>query len=72
MGKEIKYLTWSELNDIFQDVYATGWPAPKLSGDDEPFTFVQINYDYAYTSNSHQWRMTQEILKLLGVEENKE
>jgi hypothetical protein len=41
-------------------------------GDDEPFTFVQIHYDYAYTSNSHQWRITQEILKLLGVEENKE
>ena len=40
MNKEIKYLTWSELNDIFQDVYATGWPAPKLSGDDEQFAVL--------------------------------
>ena len=40
MSKEIKYLTWSELNDIFQDVYATGWPAPKLSGDDEQFAVL--------------------------------
>ena len=40
MSKEIKYLTWSELNDIFQDVYATGWPAPKLSGDDEQFALL--------------------------------
>jgi len=40
MSKEIKYLTWSELDDIFQDVYATGWPAPKLSGDDEQFAVL--------------------------------
>jgi len=40
MSKEIKYLTWSELDDIFQDVYATGWPAPKLSGDDEQFALL--------------------------------
>ena len=40
MSKEIKYLTWFELNDIFQDVYATGWPAPKLSGDDEQFAVL--------------------------------
>lgn len=40
MSKEIKYLTWSELNDIFQDVYATGWPAPKLSSDAEQFAVL--------------------------------
>lgn len=33
----------------------------------EPFDFIQINYDYAYTSNSHQHQLTQEILKLLGA-----
>ena len=40
MSKEIRYLTWSELDDIFQDVYATGWPSPKLSGDDEKFAVL--------------------------------
>lgn len=33
----------------------------------EAFTFIRMGYDYAYTSNSHQHHMTQEILKLLGV-----
>jgi hypothetical protein len=31
------------------------------------FDFIQIQYDYAYTSNSHQARLTEEILKLLGA-----
>lgn len=30
------------------------------------FDFVQIQYDYAYTSNSHQAQLTEAILKLLG------
>lgn len=33
----------------------------------EPFDFIQIQYDYAYTSNGHQAHLTEEILKLLGV-----
>ena len=33
----------------------------------EEFDFIQINYDYTHTSNSHQHHLTQEILKLLGV-----
>jgi hypothetical protein len=37
MIKEIRYLTWSEVNDIFQDVYATGWPSPKINSDGEKF-----------------------------------
>ncbi len=40
MSKEIKYLTFTEIDDIFQDVYATGWPSPKLSGDDEQFALL--------------------------------
>ena len=35
-------------------------------GMDE-FDFIQIKYNYAHTSNAHQHRLTQEILKLLGV-----
>jgi hypothetical protein len=35
-------------------------------GMDE-FDFIQIKYNYAYTSNSHQHQLTQEILKLLGA-----
>lgn len=35
----------------------------------EEFDFIQIQYDHRYTSNSHQEKMTKEILKLMGVEE---
>ena len=33
----------------------------------EAFDFIQINYDWAHTDNSHQHYLTQEILKLLGA-----
>lgn len=33
----------------------------------EPFEFITMKYNYAYTSNSHQHQLTQEILKLLGA-----
>lgn len=33
----------------------------------EEFDFIQIQYNYAYTSNSHQHELTQQILKLLGA-----
>lgn len=35
----------------------------------EPFTFIQMHYDYAYTSNGHQYQMVKEIGKLLGQED---
>lgn len=35
----------------------------------EPFTFIQIHYDYAYTSNGHQHDMVKKIGQLLGVED---
>lgn len=35
-------------------------------GMDE-FDFIQIGYNYAYTSNSHQARLTEQILTLLGA-----
>lgn len=38
----------------------------------EPFTFVQIHYDYAYTSNAHQWNMVKQIGKLIGQEDIQE
>ena len=37
----------------------------------EEFDFIQIQYDYRYTSNSHQRFLTAEILKLFGVTEEK-
>ena len=40
MSKEIKYLTYNEVDDIFQDVYVSSWPGPKLSGDDEQFAVL--------------------------------
>jgi hypothetical protein len=36
---------------------------------DTPFTFVQVHYDYRYTSNAHQDVVTQKILELLGAGE---
>ena len=35
----------------------------------EPFTFIQMHYDYAYTSNGHQHDMVKRIGQLLGVED---
>ena len=40
MDKEIKYLTFTEIDDIFQDVYVSSWPGPKMSGDDEKFALL--------------------------------
>lgn len=37
-------------------------------GMDE-FTICQIGYDYAYTSNSHQVWLADEIMKLLGAQD---
>ena len=52
---------WSE-KDIFGTVHI------KMQHEGmEPFTFIQMHYNYAYTSNGHQHQMTQEILKLLGA-----
>jgi hypothetical protein len=33
----------------------------------EKFEFITIAYDWRYTSNGHQYQLTQEILKLLGA-----
>jgi hypothetical protein len=35
----------------------------------EPFTFMQLHYNYAYTSNGHQHTIVKEIGKLLGVDD---
>lgn len=31
-------------------------------------TLVQIHYDHRYTSNGHQWELTNEIVRLLGFD----
>lgn len=52
---------WAE-KDFFGTVHI------KMQNEgDEPFDFIQINYDWAHTDNSHQHFLTQEILKLLGA-----
>ena len=35
----------------------------------DPFDFIQINYDYRYTSNSHQYALVKAIGELIGVED---
>ncbi len=35
----------------------------------EPFTFIQMHYDYMYTSNGHQHEMAKKIGQLLGEED---
>jgi len=61
--KIVPMSTWVE-KDLFGTVHIKmqheGFP---------PFTFIQMHYDYAYTSNSHQHEMTQKIMALLGVTE---
>ncbi len=52
---------WSE-----KDMFGTVHIKMQHQGMDE-FDFIQINYNYAYTSNNHQHQLTQEILKLLGA-----
>jgi hypothetical protein len=53
---------WAE-----KDMFGTVKIKMKHHGMDE-FTFIEMKYDYAYTSNGHQYQMTKEILKLLGVD----
>ena len=52
---------WSE-----KDMFGTVHIKMQHQGIHE-FNFIQINYDYAYTSNAHQAKITDEILKLLGA-----
>ncbi len=35
----------------------------------EPFTIIQMHYNYMYTSNGHQHAMVKAIGELLGVED---
>ena len=43
-----------------------------MAPDTKPFTFIQLHYDYAYTSNSHQRDMAKQIGKLLGQDDIQE
>ena len=43
-----------------------------MAPDTKPFTFIQLHYDYAYTSNSHQREMAKQIGKLLGQDDIQE
>jgi len=52
---------WSE-----KDIMGTVHIKMQHEGHEE-FDFVQIQYDYTHTSNGHQHYLTQEILKLLGA-----
>jgi hypothetical protein len=38
---------------------------------DKPFKFIEIHYNYAHTSNSHQHALAQQILEMLGGGENR-
>ena len=40
--------------------------------DMDEFDFIQLNYNYAYTDNGHQARLTDAILKLLGATDGRE
>lgn len=35
----------------------------------DPFTIIQMHYNYAYTSNGHQFAMAKAIGELLGAED---
>lgn len=59
--KMIPKRVWAE-----KDMFGTVHIKMQHEGYDE-FDFIQINYDYTHTSNSHQHYLTQEILRLLGA-----
>ena len=52
---------WAE-----KDTFGTVHIKMQHQGMDE-FDFIQMQYNYAYTSNGHQYELTQQILKLLGA-----
>ena len=52
-----------------KDTFGTVHIKMQHQGMDE-FDFIQIQYDYTHTSNAHQHRLTQEILKLLGAKDD--
>ena len=54
-----------------KDMFGTVHIKMQHQGMDE-FDFIQIQYNYAYTDNGHQHRLTQEILKLLGAQDDSE
>lgn len=43
-----------------------------MAPDMQPFTFIQIHYDYMYTSNGHQYDTVKKIGKMLGQEDIQE
>jgi hypothetical protein len=51
---------WAE-----KDVMGTVHIKRQHEGDD-PFDFIQIQYDYAHTSNGHQYELAKQIMYLLG------
>jgi hypothetical protein len=55
---------WAE-----KDMFGTMHIKMQHQGMDE-FDFIQIQYNYAHTSNAHQHNLTQQILKLLGAEDD--
>ena len=52
-----------------KDMFGTVSIKMQHKGMEEPFTFIQMHYDYYYTSNGHQYDMVKQIGKLLGVED---
>lgn len=58
---------------IWQEKDFMGTVSIKMQHQGMPeFTICKINYDYAYTSNSHQHWLANEIMKLLGAENDNE
>ena len=51
-----------------KDIYGTIHVYMQHQGHD-PFDFIQINYDYRYTSNGHQHALVKAIGKLIDVED---
>lgn len=61
IGKNLPTKIWSE-----KDNYGTVHIKMQHQGLNE-FDFIQIRYDHSYTSNLHQYTLTQKILEILGA-----
>jgi hypothetical protein len=52
---------------VEKDIFGTVHIKMQHEGEPNPFDFIQIQYNWLYTSNSHQYELTEKIMSIFGV-----
>jgi len=52
---------------VEKDILGTVHIKMQHEGEAKPFDFIQIQYNWLYTSNGHQHELTEKIMALFGV-----